>query len=106
MTALLLLLLLMRCCGSGTFRTSLLFSGLRRFVNLVRRGAGRWAELMFVSTGIALVCRRTWKSGNDKVARNPRFVHHGKGGSVAESLACWTQAQKGPGLNRSRDAVA
>jgi len=27
------------------------------------------------------------------------------GGSVAEWLACWTQAQKGPGLNRSRDAV-
>ena len=28
-----------------------------------------------------------------------------RGGSVAELLACWTQAQKGPGLNRSRDAV-
>jgi len=28
-----------------------------------------------------------------------------KGGSIAESLACWTQAQKGPGSNRSRDAV-
>ena len=28
-----------------------------------------------------------------------------KGGSVAEWLACWTQAQKGPGWNRSRDAV-
>jgi len=27
------------------------------------------------------------------------------GGSAAEWLACWTQAQKGPGLNRSRDAV-
>ena len=25
--------------------------------------------------------------------------------SVAEWLACWTQAQKGPGSNRSRDAV-
>jgi len=24
---------------------------------------------------------------------------------VAEWLACWTQAQKGPGSNRSRDAV-
>ena len=30
---------------------------------------------------------------------------HSKGGSVAEWLACWTQAQKGPGSNRSRDAV-
>jgi len=27
------------------------------------------------------------------------------GGSVAEWIACWTQAQKGPGSNRSRDAV-
>jgi len=26
-------------------------------------------------------------------------------GSVAEWLACWTQAQKGPRSNRSRDAV-
>ena len=26
-------------------------------------------------------------------------------GPVAEWLACWTQAQKGPGSNRSRDAV-
>jgi len=29
-----------------------------------------------------------------------------KGGSaVADCLACWTQAQKGPVSNRSRDAV-
>ena len=27
------------------------------------------------------------------------------GGLVAEWLACWTQAQKGPGSNRSCDAV-
>ena len=27
------------------------------------------------------------------------------GGSVAEWLACWARAQKGPGSNRSRDAV-
>jgi len=27
------------------------------------------------------------------------------GGSVAEWLACWTQAQQGLGTNRSRDAV-
>ena len=32
-------------------------------------------------------------------------LHSTKGGSVAEWLACWTQAQKGPGSNRSRDAV-
>jgi len=28
-----------------------------------------------------------------------------EGGSVAEWLVCWTQVQKGPGSNRSRDAV-
>jgi len=28
-----------------------------------------------------------------------------RGGSLAEWLACWTQAQKGLGSNRSRDAV-
>jgi len=27
------------------------------------------------------------------------------GGSVAEWLACWTRAQKGPGSNRCRDSV-
>jgi len=33
-------------------------------------------------------------------------LHLPQGGStVAEWLACWTQAQKGPGSNRSRDAV-
>jgi len=28
-----------------------------------------------------------------------------EGGSVAEWLVCWTQAQKGPGSTRGRDAV-
>ena len=28
-----------------------------------------------------------------------------EGGSVAEWLACWTQVQKGPGSNRSRNDV-
>jgi len=32
-------------------------------------------------------------------------VVNDQGGTVAEWLACWTQAQKGPGSNRSRDAV-
>ena len=34
------------------------------------------------------------------------FIYHTRTvGWVAEWLACWTQAQKGPGSNRSRDAV-
>ena len=32
-------------------------------------------------------------------------LQHVKGGSAAEWLACWTQAQKDSGSNRSRDAV-
>jgi len=34
------------CEDSGTIHTPLPFSGLRRFVYLVLRGAGRWAELI------------------------------------------------------------
>ena len=30
---------------------------------------------------------------------------HTQGGSVAEWLVCWTEAQKGQGSNRSREAV-
>ena len=33
------------------------------------------------------------------------YYYYYWGGSVAEWLACWTQAQKGLGSNRSRDAV-
>jgi len=33
------------------------------------------------------------------------FAYGFMGGSVAEWLACWTQAQKVPDSNRSRDAV-
>ena len=32
-------------------------------------------------------------------------IYSSAGGSVAEWLACWTQAQKGLGSNRSRDSV-
>ena len=35
----------------------------------------------------------------------PRTYCSDRGGSVVEWLACWTQAQKGPGSNRSRGAV-
>jgi len=42
----------------------------------------------------------------DKREAVPFFLPHDvEGGSVAEWLAGWTQAQKGPGSNRSRDAV-
>ena len=37
--------------------------------------------------------------------RHPSKMLPPLGGSVAEWLACWTQAQKGLGSNRSRDAV-
>ena len=46
-------------------------------------------------------------NGKNNVAGRAAFAHAPvlQGGSVAEWLACWTQAQKGPGSNRSRDAV-
>ena len=49
-----------------------------------------------------------WPAAENDIKTEPRiyilFVCD-MGGSVAEWLACWTQAQKGPGSNRSRDAV-
>jgi len=36
---------------------------------------------------------------------SPRLSIFIKGGSVAEWLACWTQAQKGLGSNRNRNTV-
>jgi len=45
-------------------------------------------------------------SGRRSNAEQKRCVKYSKlGGSVAEWLACWTQAQKGLGSYRSRDAV-
>ena len=52
---------------TGTFRTSPLFSGLIRFVYLVRTGAGRRAQLTYVTAGITLVSGRTWKSDSNKM---------------------------------------
>jgi len=53
------------------------------------------------TTSIALIYRQTWKLGACKVAYNSRLRLTRKGGSVAEWLACWTQAQQGLGSNRS-----
>ena len=51
--------------------------------------------------------RLRWYDGTDRQT-DARSFHNGiiaYGGSVAEWLACWTQAQKGSGSNRSRYAV-
>jgi len=40
-----------------------------------------------------------------RVWENFTFLVLVEGGSVAEWLACWTQAQKGPGSNRCHAAV-
>ena len=42
---------------------------------------------------------------NTPVSRPLSRTTRVRGGSVAEWLACWTQVQKGPGSNRSSDAV-
>jgi len=45
--------------------------------------------------------RNTYAEKCEHARINCRLLHR----PVAEWLACWTQAQKGPGSNRSRDAV-
>jgi len=49
-----------------------------------------------------------WEKEREK-AREKKNVFYSilkqRGGSVAEWLACWTQAQEGSGSNRIRDAV-
>ena len=57
---------------------------MRRFVHLlrwdeshilVRAGVrGRRAELLYVTTGIALICRSAWKSGSNIAAYNSRLA--------------------------------
>ena len=47
-----------------------LFRGLRRFVNVVRRGAGCQAELKYVTTGIDFNTSRNWKLRSNEVACN------------------------------------
>ena len=52
--------------------------------------------------------RATSVPTDDETTRRRRSVslqYTEEGGSVAEWLACWTQAQKGPGSNSSHDAV-
>ena len=55
--------------GAGTCRISLLFSGRRRCVYHVRRGAGRRAEPVQVTTNL--------ESDINKLASNSRFALHG-----------------------------
>ena len=45
-----------------------------------------------------------WRCSDCPIAQIP-LLRDVMGGSVAEWLACWTEAHKGPGSNRSRNAV-
>ena len=68
---------------------------------------GLWRELLHVTCGLTACTPGSAPGptlGNEygKTLPLPTFT---EGGPVAEWLACWTQAQKGPGSNRSRDAV-
>jgi len=58
------------------------------------------------SSGIAARCHvETIDSRRTLASSGIEVYHCVTGGSVAESLACWTQARKGMGSDRSRDAV-
>ena len=75
----------------------------------------RMTMRMGFQMGMEIPCESHWEwervgmyvAWNGNNSYSPWEKSHGfvKGGSVAESLACWTQAQKGLGSNRSRDAV-
>jgi len=52
-----------------------------------------------------LVHALTCDVAGHNVSINIWYKSYAKRGSAAEWLACWTQAQKGLGSNRSRDAV-
>ena len=72
----------------------------------------QYGEVTRRNDSTAVKCSgRVWHAAGIPAARRAllrRFVELSicLGGSVAEWLACWTQAQKGPGSsNRSRDAV-
>jgi len=57
--------------GIGTFRIPPLSSGLRRFVYLVRSGAGRRAEQLRVTMGIALIIVvKTSEKKNENVKKS------------------------------------
>ena len=69
---------------------------LRTVARTHARTDGQPENIVFpaLSAGLAETQQAIHKTNNNHM-----------GGSVAEWLACWTQAQKGPGSNRSRDAV-
>jgi len=71
-------------------------------------GGGDGAETVEIDRVMRGESRSSWTTLSSAAGQNERrFLPSpiGPGGSVAEWLACWTHAQKGPGSNRSRDAV-
>ena len=72
---------------------------------------GRWTvDTLKLQWGIKTLAVSTdWLTFVYQCAEKTHVVHSilplNTAGSVAEWLVCWTQAQKGPGSNRSRDAV-
>ena len=73
----------------------------------VRRPHGHWVDDVWSESdsqaGGASSTHPKYRSAH---SHDPAmFTSPPPGGSVAEWLACWTQARKGPGSHRSRDAV-
>jgi len=74
-------------------------------IHELRDGRARYHLVRFPS--LSIVSARRAKRGRAGSIVTVLVPHTGAhtGGSVADWLTCWTQAQKGPGSNRSRDAV-
>ena len=94
------------CCSgwSGDSCNERKYSRSIRGEAVVRRPSAPRCLVFILSTNaeLPLKGRSKSKSSSTRILPEKYFVY---GGSVAEWLACWTQAQKGPGSNRSRDAV-
>jgi len=61
------------------------------------------SQILFLP--LTLFRPRDWLCGLQTAAVSSENALCKPGCSVAEWLACWTRAQKGPGSNRTRDAV-
>jgi len=74
----------------------------RRFVPELRAGRSSGDGILYYCS---LLSVNRWRASSVVSSSGQLTKHFCPGGSVAEWAACWTQAQKSLGSNRSRDTV-
>jgi len=65
----------------------------------------RYINLLLTLTHIRRRTRITHTDDSQQTSWGGAFQFSISAATLSEWLACWTQAQKGPGSNRSRNAV-